>query len=131
MGFLVLFQDHPERVLSSEQIKKYDNYWKSKIDVTQVGPFAGESIPARSKSQKFTAEERAEINRIGRTTGCHTCGTTDPGTKSGNFVPDHQPVSKTVPDGTPQVLYPQCKQCSLAQGGIISERIRKGWYKNI
>lgn len=50
-------------------------------------------------------------------------------TRSGNFIPDHQPVSATVPDGTPQVLYPQCKRCSCVQGGIIAVRRRKGLYQ--
>ena len=111
--------------MSPEDIKKYDDFWKTKIDLTQIGPFAGDSIPAQSKSQKFSTEERVKINAIGRNTGCHSCGTTDPGTKSGNFIPDHQPVSNTVPDGTPQVLYPQCRQCSLAQGGMIRARASK------
>ena len=69
------------------------------------------------KSQKFTVEERQKVSEIGYKTGCHTCGTTNPGTKSGFFVPDHQPVSDLVPDGTPQKLYPQCLTCSRVQGG--------------
>jgi RHS repeat-associated protein len=55
------------------------------------GPHAGDSIPARGPGRDFTRDERDRINDIGRETGCHTCGTTDPGTKSGDFVPDHQP----------------------------------------
>ena len=110
--------------MSSEEIKRYDRFWKKIFDVTKIGPFANESIPARNKSQKFTDAERKEINRIGRQTGCHTCGTTDPGTKLGNFIPDHQPVSKFVPDGTPQRLYPQCKKCSLTQGGTVRTQSR-------
>ncbi len=111
--------------MSPEEIKRYDNFWKTKIDLTKIGPFAGESIDAESKSQQFTADERKKINKIGRKTGCHSCGTTNPGTKSGNFIPDHQPVSDTVPDGTPQQLYPQCRLCSLAQGGMIRAKQSK------
>ena len=80
------------------------------------GRYAGDSIPARSTSQTFTPPERAELNLIGRDTGCHTCGTKNPGTRSGNFVPDHQPVSSLAPSGTPQRLFPQCKTCSDEQG---------------
>jgi hypothetical protein len=88
------------------------------------GPHAGESIPARSTSQRFTPAERAEIDRIGQTSGCHTCGTKDPGTKSGHFIPDHQPASATVPDGTPQRLYPQCINCSREQGLELARQKR-------
>jgi len=88
------------------------------------GPHAGESIPARSTSQRFTAAERTEMNRIGETTGCHTCGTTNPGTRSGNFVPDHQPPSALAPEGTPQQLYPQCINCSREQGLAIARQRR-------
>jgi RHS repeat-associated protein len=85
--------------------------------VCPIGPYAQESIPATSKSQKFTPEERRQINQLGEKFGCHTCGTTDPSSKKGNFVPDHQPISSWVPDGTPQRLYPQCLPCSRRQAG--------------
>jgi len=85
----------------------------------QPGPYAGDSIPARGPERDFTPEERAAVNEIGQTTGCHTCGTTNPGTASGNFIPDHQPPSKLVEPGTPQQLYPQCLNCSRIQGGQV------------
>jgi RHS repeat-associated protein len=85
----------------------------------QPGPNAGDSIPARGPDRDFTPDERAKINDIGNATGCHTCGTTDPGTKSGNFVPDHQPPSALNPDGGSQNLYPQCLSCSRVQGGQV------------
>jgi RHS repeat-associated protein len=82
----------------------------------EPGPYAGDSIPARSPAQTFATEERIQINQIGKDTGCHTCGTTNPGTKSGNFVPDHQPVSALNTTNAPQQLYPQCITCSREQG---------------
>ncbi|MBL8565208.1 MAG: hypothetical protein JNM89_05775 [Hyphomicrobiaceae bacterium] len=85
----------------------------------EPGPNAGESIPARGPDRDFTPEERDRINEIGKTTGCHTCGTTDPGTKSGNFIPDHQPPSALNPDGLPQRLYPHCLHCSGTQGDQV------------
>jgi hypothetical protein len=84
------------------------------------GPFAGESIPARGPDRNFTDEERAEINRIGIGTGCHTCGTQEPETTTGNFVPDHQLPSALNPIGRAQRLYPQCLTCSRRQGGWIT-----------
>jgi RHS repeat-associated protein len=80
------------------------------------GPYAAKSIPARSNARDFTSTERCDVNQIGRDTGCHTCGANDPGTKSGNFVLDHQPVTSLSPIGTPQNLYPQCLSCSRQQG---------------
>lgn len=89
------------------------------------GPYAGESVAARSSAQTFTATERATINRIGKETGCHTCGVKDPGTKSGNFVPDHQPVSSLNKAGAPQRLYPHCINCSRKQGLESANEVRK------
>lgn len=90
----------------------------------QPGPYADESIPARGPQRDFTAQERADINRIGQETGCHTCGTKDPGTKSGNFVLDHQPANQLNPNGEPQRLYPHCLHCSQVQGGEVRAATR-------
>ena len=89
------------------------------------GPYAGESIPARSPARNFTAKERAEINRIGSETGCHTCGSRNPGTKSGNFILDHQLPSALNPLGVEQRLFPHCLSCSLRQGGLISREVQR------
>jgi len=83
------------------------------------GQFSGESIPARGPRRDFTDQERDEINRIGGETGCHTCGTTESGTSSGNFVPDHQLPNALNPPGQVQRLYPQCISCSWLQGGWV------------
>jgi len=53
-------------------------------------------------------------------------GEKDPQTKSGNFIPDHQPPNAMVPDDTPQNLYPHCKTCSSSQGGTIGAMKKKG-----
>ncbi|TBU74091.1 RHS repeat domain-containing protein [Phytopseudomonas daroniae] len=85
----------------------------------QPGPHAGESVPARGPSRDFTKGERDKINEIGRKTGCHTCGSTDPRTTSGNHIPDHQPANALNPSGGPQELYPHCLTCSRVQGGQV------------
>jgi hypothetical protein len=82
------------------------------------GPHAGDSVPA-GPSARPTKEQQDKINEIGSTTGCHTCGTTDPGTKSGNFVGDHQDPTKLNDPGKPQRYLPQCLSCSNQQGGLI------------
>ena len=83
------------------------------------GPFAGESIPARGPGRDFTASERREINRILNQTGCHTCGTSNPGTTTRNAIPDHQPPTRWNPHNRSQRLYPQCLSCSGRQGNWI------------
>jgi RHS repeat-associated protein len=87
------------------------------------GPSAGESIPARSSGRAFTTEEQKAIDQIGRTTGCHTCGSIDPGTESGHFVLDHQPATQ-LRVNMAQRLYPQCLACSRAQGGRVTQYMR-------
>lgn len=88
------------------------------------GPFAAESIPARGPERDFTAQERRAINRIGRDTGCHTCGTTEPGTRRDNFVPDHQLPNSWNSPLNPQRLFPQCLSCSARQGNWLRTRGR-------
>ena len=88
------------------------------------GPFAGDSIPASSTSQRFNSQIRSEIDEIGYRTGCHTCGTTTPGTRTGHFVPDHQPVTSLNTTNAPQRLYPQCINCSREQGLAAARELR-------
>ncbi len=92
----------------------------TKPSTLRPGPYAKESVPARSTSTVFTTQERTAINKIGNTNGCHTCGILQPGTKSGNWIPDHQPSSAIKPVGKPQVLLPHCLKCSQSQGGTVS-----------
>ena len=91
----------------------------SRTSTLRPGPYAGESIPARSPGRNFTAEEHAQGNALGQTQGCHTCGARSPGTKSGNYVLDHQPPSALNPSGGEQRLHPQCLNCSQRQGGQV------------
>jgi hypothetical protein len=90
-----------------------------------IGRYAGESIPARSAARDFTPLERAQINRIGAETGCHTCGTTDPGTIFGDFILDHQRASALNQSGEPQRLFPHCLACSRKQGLAIATYLRQ------
>ena len=80
------------------------------------GSNARGSIRSPSRSQRFSADTRTSINNLGEASGCHLCGSPSPGTVSGNWVPDHIPVSSRVPRGYPQRLYPSCLHCSRAQG---------------
>ncbi len=99
-------------------------------DLCVPGPFAGGSIPARGPGRNFTAQERRDVNKLGNTFGCHSCGAEISGYRSGNWVLDHQPVSILLElsnmVGAPQVLLPQCRRCSCRQGGYASGRKRRG-----
>ena len=69
----------------------------------------------------YTAFECAEINRIGRESGCAFCGSKEPHTKSGNFILDRQPNDVINPFlKGPQDLYPICRHCSFRQGLWLS-----------
>lgn len=96
-----------------------------KTDTLTHGRFADKSIPARGAQRNFTKEEREKINTIGRDKGCHTCGTKEPGTKSGNFIPDHQPANGLNLKGSSQNLYPHCKNCSGKQAGQVTQEQRR------
>ncbi len=86
---------------------------------TPSTPSVPESIPA-GPSARPTGAQQGAINEMGEAHGCHTCGTSSPGTKSGNWVGDHQPPTKQNPTGGPQVYKPQCLQCSRRQGGEVA-----------
>ena len=63
----------------------------------------------------------AELAFAGAGHRCHTCGTFKSGTKSGNMILDHQPVSVLLElsgllGTVPQRLYPQWRRCSCRQG---------------
>lgn len=90
-----------------------------------IGPFARQGIPARSEKRDWTPEEREEINRLGYKYGCHTCGSQDPRSNSGNFVLDHQPATRLNRPGDRQFLFPQCMTCMYRQGGLISSAVRR------
>lgn len=96
-----------------------DRYYELQRMGIGPGPYAVESQPARGPGRNWTANEKHENNRIGRKYGCHTCGTTEPGTSSGDFVRDHQDPTALIRDGRAQRIFPQCVTCSNRQGGKV------------
>ena len=87
-----------------------------------TGAALPDSVPASKGAGPPTAAERAAVNEIGNRTGCHTCGAKTPGTKSGNWVTDHQPPKAL---GKPKALKPHCMTCSRRQGGQVGKQVRK------
>lgn len=88
----------------------------------EPGPYAREWIPAPPTNRRLTRSERLEIDRIGKRWGCHRCGSTNPGTKGGSFIGDHQ-MPKSI--GTPTRIYPHCANCSASQGGLLRYYLRR------
>jgi len=88
------------------------------------GPNAGDSIPA-SSTGRATASEQRQLNDIMADSGCHTCGTNNPGTSSGNAIGDHQPPTALNPAGNQQRLFPHCDSCSRTQAGQVTQEIRR------
>jgi RHS repeat-associated protein len=95
------------------------------LDTIKPGPYADKSIAARGPDRDFKDWERAQINKIGQSTGCHTCGTKDPGTKYGDFILDHQPPTKLNFNNVAQRLFPHCAACSRRQGGQVLTALRR------
>ena len=87
-------------------------------------PHAGDSIPASSTGRAKAAEQR-QVNDIMSDTGCHTCGTKNPGTTSGNAIGDHQPPTGLNTAGQQQRLFPHCDSCSRSQAGQVTQEIRR------
>lgn len=80
------------------------------------GAFAREWIPVRATQS--TERQRHIIRELGKSHGCHSCGTR--GVKQ--FHADHQPPNK-LHSGQKEVtqrLYPQCMKCSSLQGSLLS-----------
>jgi RHS repeat-associated protein len=84
------------------------------------GPFAKESIPGHMG--KPTAAEQKQVNALMEKNGCHTCGTKNPGTKSGNSVVDHQPPQAL---GETKKFLPHCIDCMRRQGGETLQELVK------
>lgn len=85
-----------------------------------IGPYAGPGVPT-GPGRYPTAEQQRLVNQAGQIYGCHTCGSTNPGTKSGNYIGDHQPPTNLNPNGLPQSLQPHCTACSFSQGGRVRQ----------
>jgi len=115
-------------------------FWAiSPSSVTNLGSFARTvfSLPATEKYANPT--QRKAIERLGRTFGCHTCGSREIISRGKNgvkFIADHMPPQSVVKQlngrwyrkvfgiKTKQRFYPQCVSCSNTQGGILSEATR-------
>lgn len=102
-----------------------------KCDLTLgAGPNAQEGVALENGDIEADGV-RDLINESGNVHGCHTCDATTPGTKGGDWIPDHQPPSSLVAPGSPQTAYPHCLPCARRQGGVVSQlsqgKSKKEW----
>ncbi|MEU9471883.1 polymorphic toxin-type HINT domain-containing protein [Streptomyces avermitilis] len=102
-----------------------------KCDLTLgAGPNAREGVGLENGDIEADGV-RDLINESGNKYGCHTCDATTPGTKYGDWIPDHQPPSSLVAPGSPQTAYPHCWPCARRQAGVVSQlsqaRSKKEW----
>ncbi|MET7601240.1 RHS repeat-associated core domain-containing protein [Streptomyces avermitilis] len=104
---------------------------RQKCDLTLgAGPNAREGVGLENGDIEADGV-RDLINESGNKYGCHTCDATTPGTKYGDWIPDHQPPSSLVAPGSPQTAYPHCWPCARRQAGVVSQlsqaRSKKEW----
>ncbi|MEU2556414.1 RHS repeat-associated core domain-containing protein [Streptomyces sp. NPDC013313] len=79
-------------------------------DTLQIGPHAGESVPATGPVVSPAQSEAMQG------LPCHTCGEADP---SWVMIGDHQPSTGFTRPGTSQDLYPHCPVCSGEQATAV------------
>lgn len=82
----------------------------------ELGLHAREWIPAPPTNRRLHRSEQRELDNIGGNGGCRRCGSTNPGTRGGSFIGDHQ-VPRSM--GAPTRIYPHCARCSASQGGLL------------
>ncbi|MFF9607861.1 hypothetical protein ACF1GY_37360 [Streptomyces sp. NPDC014684] len=79
-------------------------------DTLQIGPHAGESVPATGPVVSLAQSEAMQG------LPCHACGEADP---SWVMIGDHQPSTGFTRPGTSQDLYPHCPVCSGEQATAV------------
>jgi len=101
--------------------------------------FKSGCIPAKSTSYA-TPSQKELLNQMGQKYGCHTCGTRNKSFwQRGFFVADHMPPNSVVisraasnkrflfaSPNDQQFFFPQCRDCSGIQGGLLSGAIAGG-----
>lgn len=70
----------------------------------------------------LTVDEIERVNSAGRERGCHRCGTGEPGTASGNFVPEYHPPGAF---GATSVVIPSCLSCSRIAGAHVTISVHR------
>lgn len=88
----------------------------SKLANQELVPLAG---------RRPTAAEKERNQEVGKRTGCMTCGTDNPGTKSGKWIDNFVPPQSLAMPGEPFQIGPHCQRCSDRQGRLIRQLLRR------
>ena len=86
-----------------------------------AGPYAVEGVSTTRRKVTRSHPEYWENQTNGIAHGCHTCGARLSGTKSGEWIFDHQPPVSTVNGPYRGTGYPHCDKCRAKQGGMVSQ----------
>ncbi len=101
--------------------------WLVRWGIGGPGQFAVESFPA-PVGRPLNRAERDLNDLFGYRHGCNTCGTFNPGSRTGHWYGDHQPNTGWNHFGRSQVIVPQCSTCSAVQGGHIRTLRSRGGF---
>lgn len=83
--------------------------------VMYAGAFSRGYVIVDNKGVNPSPGMKQKVQQLGRMYGCHHCGTF-----VDKYISDHMPPTKLALPGEVQRLYPQCNDCSMFQGGSIS-----------
>lgn len=109
---------------SRRGVARYGNGDGTRYGVGRYATYTG--VSTRDIQRRFSAKEKAAVNRLGRTSGCHTCGKKVSGWADHHWTPDHQPpLSLSNLVNYKGHLYPHCRACSNTQGGVLAGIIRQ------
>ena len=82
------------------------------------GSFARSYVFLNNKGASPSPSMKQKIQNIGKKYGCHHCGSFVK-----HYISDHMPPTVLYKSCQEmQLLYPQCKDCSSFQGGVLSKR---------
>jgi hypothetical protein len=91
---------------------------------TGPGRFAAEWVPAPAPGRRLTQAGQRRLNQIGSLRGCYTCGTFNPGTRTGNYIGDHQRPTALGRPLAHLSSVPSLQQLSRRQGAGALEKAR-------
>lgn len=105
--------------------------WLVRGGIGGPGRFAVESFPAPI-GRSLNRAERDMNDLFGSLYGCNTCGTFDPGSRSGHWFADHQPNTRWNPLGASSAFFRNACRAALIRadtstgsaGGMWNEAVR-------
>ena len=92
--------------------------------ISHPGAFARQYVTVDNKGVVPSPSMKQRIQELGGEYGCHHCGSFEE-----SYISDHMPPTVLYTDRSVlQRLYPQCRTCSMFQGGTLSGGGEQGWF---